>query len=228
VTRKSKPKSVKITYFDLAGAAEKLRLCCAYYGFPFEDDRLNRADWPEMKKTMKFGQVPMLTVDGVELFQSGAMLRYLGRELGDGSLYPSEAWAQFKVEEMLGLSDDIARAFMPALYVGMRPEALGHVDLDPDAKAAKVKAMRETFLNDQLPGFMKSLSAELKKTGAFVCGPSPTIADMVLWPQTKAFIGGFVDHLPTTCLEPYPEVLAWMGRMAAIPTIKSYYDSKKK
>ena len=37
---------------------------------------------------MKYGQMPVLTVNGVENYQSGATLRYIGSTLGDGSLYP--------------------------------------------------------------------------------------------------------------------------------------------
>ena len=96
-----------------------------YYGVDFEDVRIDFKDWPQMKKTMKYGQVPLLEVDGQQLFQSGAMVRWAGEFLGDGSLYPSCPMARYKVEEMMGLADDITRSWTPCLYVAMRPADMG-------------------------------------------------------------------------------------------------------
>lgn len=139
-----KKKEVKVTYFDLAATpGEKLRLALvlAVGKDGFTDDRVKFADWPERKKSMKYGQMPVVTIDGVDNYQSGATLRHIGARLGDGSLYPINDAAQvLKIEEMLGLADDLQRAWNPALYVGMKPSALGHGALEGDAKAAKVSA----------------------------------------------------------------------------------------
>ena len=49
---------------------------------------------------MKYGQMPMVTLDGVEHFQSFAVLRFLAKELGDGSLYPCCAKDALKVSRL--------------------------------------------------------------------------------------------------------------------------------
>jgi hypothetical protein len=80
---------LKVSYFDAAAVpGEKLRLALSLAVGPngFEDDRIKSADWPERKKETRFGQVPMLTVDGKKHFQSSALLRYIGSAAGDGSL----------------------------------------------------------------------------------------------------------------------------------------------
>ena len=123
--RPAAPKKIKLTYFNIAGVAEKLRLTLMYYGVEFEDERVEFKDWPELKKTMKYGQVPLLEVDGQALFQSSAMVRWAGEFLGDGKLYPAEPMARYKVEEMMGPADDITRSWTPCLYVAMRPENMG-------------------------------------------------------------------------------------------------------
>lgn len=85
-----------------------------------------------------------------------------------------------KIEEMLGFADDLQRSWMPALYIGMgRHVSYGHPETFPD-KDACVKKLREKFVADDLPKYMALLTAELEKTGAFVCGPKPTIADCQL------------------------------------------------
>ena len=40
----------KLTYFDAMGRAEITRLVFAQAGLEYEDHRINRADWPELKK----------------------------------------------------------------------------------------------------------------------------------------------------------------------------------
>lgn len=68
--------SYKLTYFDIQGVAEKVRLAFVLNGIPFEDDRIKGAQWQEMKPNTKYGQLPELTINGGEpIGQSGAMLR---------------------------------------------------------------------------------------------------------------------------------------------------------
>jgi hypothetical protein len=41
--------SIKLTYFNIQGAAEKIRLALALKGIPFEDERLNKDQWNALK-----------------------------------------------------------------------------------------------------------------------------------------------------------------------------------
>jgi hypothetical protein len=66
----------------------QVRLALVLAGVDFEDERIDPKTWQELKPKTKFGQLPLLTIDGgAQIAQSDAMLRYAGR-LGDGSLYP--------------------------------------------------------------------------------------------------------------------------------------------
>lgn len=81
----------KITYFDIRGLAEVPRLVLAAAGQEFVDDRIpfsrnadgsfERGDWNERKKNTPYGQVPILTVDGAQIAQSGAIIRFLAKRL---------------------------------------------------------------------------------------------------------------------------------------------------
>lgn len=188
--RAKKPSDIKVTYFDiLATPGEKLRLALMLTVGKggFTDERIKGSDWPAVKEARKpkYGQMPIVSVDGNECYQSGAVLRYVGANLGDGSLYPvHDAAACMRIEEMLGLADDLQRAFTPAIYVGMRPAYLGYPTDWPDAeKQAKVKALRDAFVANELPKYMEFLTRELQQTGAFIAGPNVTIADCQLYPQ---------------------------------------------
>ena len=45
----------------------------------------------------------------------------------------------------------------------------------------------------------------------------------MLFPQIEYFTRGVADHVPVNCLEPFPQVRAWIARMVALPPIKAYY-----
>jgi glutathione S-transferase len=85
--------SIKLTYFDLDGLGEPIRLSLACAGASFEDYRFkSRDEFVAMKPHLKFGQVPCLTVDGTsEVVQSAAVMRYVARAFDvSGTLYPSD------------------------------------------------------------------------------------------------------------------------------------------
>ena len=44
--------SFKLTYFDIQGAAEKVRLAFVLSGIPFEDDRINPQNWYILSEIM--------------------------------------------------------------------------------------------------------------------------------------------------------------------------------
>ena len=79
---------ITLTYFNMEAAAEKVRLALVMTGTPFEDKRVNFEQWMDLKPSAKYGQLPLLTVDGVQMAQSPALLRWVARKFGDGSLYP--------------------------------------------------------------------------------------------------------------------------------------------
>ena len=61
---------LKLTYFDFhGGRGEPIRLALAIGGVAFEDHRFSFAEFPEIRKTAPFGQVPTLEVDGLIVTQ---------------------------------------------------------------------------------------------------------------------------------------------------------------
>jgi len=88
------------------------------------------------------------------MFQSGAILRWAGAAFGNGLLYPSDLNTRFKVDELLGFADDLARAWQPSLTITFAPESLGH-DLNDLQKQAKVADVRGRFVTNQLPALLQ-------------------------------------------------------------------------
>ena len=72
----------KLTYFNARGAAEFIRHIFLVSKQEYQDNRVNKEDWPASKAKMPFGQMPVLEEDGKQLAQSIAIARYLSRKFG--------------------------------------------------------------------------------------------------------------------------------------------------
>ena len=114
----------------------------------------------------------------------------------------------------------------------LRPRARSPDDFPKEQKDAAAKMLRERFVNDAdaLPKFMEFFSQKLRvqkllcgPSKAFLCGPTPTIADVRLLPQLRYYQRGAADYVPKTCLDAYPEITGWIERMLAWPPIKEWY-----
>lgn len=95
--------SIKLIYFPVRGRAEPIRYILAQSGGKYEDVRIARENWPQMKPSKlaiiiisfvlsrwiyffflatPMGQVPVLEVDGQQICQSMAIARYLAKKFG--------------------------------------------------------------------------------------------------------------------------------------------------
>ncbi len=95
---------LKLTYFDMhGGRSEPARLAMHIGGIAFEDRRFAFPEFVEVRKTTPFGQVPTLHVDGVQVTQSDAITRYVGKLTG---LYPLDAYQALLCDEVLDVLED--------------------------------------------------------------------------------------------------------------------------
>ena len=77
--------SGKLTYFDLAGRAESIRIALSLAGCQHEDERLSFPQFGEMKAAGRFpmGSAPIWTEPDGEIFVgSGPILRMVGNRFG--------------------------------------------------------------------------------------------------------------------------------------------------
>ena len=224
-------KSIKLTYFDIQGAAEKVRLAFVLGSIPFSDVRVPFDQWGAMKPTTPYGQLPLLSIDGTEsIAQSDAMLRYAGQlATANGvPLYPADK--MLEIEEARGLVGDLEREWRVPVGIGFQDPALfGHppeIRGTPEHKAI-IKAVREKFVAEELPKFMGFFSTRLSGS-QYLCGDDcPTIADCALVPVLNRLSSGAVDHVPKDCLDAYPEVVKYLERFMEQPAVRSWYAGEK-
>jgi glutathione S-transferase len=95
---------LKLTYFDFhGGRAEPARLALHIGGIAFEDHRFAFPEFAEIRKSTPFGQVPTLHVDGVQICQSDAITRYVGKLAG---LYPADPYQALLCDEVMAVIED--------------------------------------------------------------------------------------------------------------------------
>lgn len=96
---------IKLTYFDIAGRAEAIRLALTLGDIAFEDIRVSFEEWQKLKPTVPGGQLPALQLgEGPYIGESLAMLRYAGKL---ASLYPEDADKALYVDSYLDVCNQI-------------------------------------------------------------------------------------------------------------------------
>ncbi|ODM90478.1 Glutathione S-transferase [Orchesella cincta] len=87
----------KLTYFNVKAVGEPIRLIFAYAGVKYEDNRVEHADWPEMK-----------SIGDKTLGQSNAICRYLGKKF---NLDGDNDWENAKIDEFADAVADFRMAW---------------------------------------------------------------------------------------------------------------------
>jgi prostaglandin-H2 D-isomerase / glutathione transferase len=220
---------IKLTYFDIEGLAESVRLALVLSNTPFEDIRISFREWPALKASTPNGQVPTMSIgddtSNVKT-QSKAMLRWIGMTKSS-TLYPAEK--VFDIEEVMGDLDDLQRAFYPAQFMGMKPSNYGYPDgfQSTDEGKQLVESLRTKFVTDELPKYVQRLEQKLSQHGGpyLVAGTEPTIADCAAVPLLRIFTTQFFDHVDPTCLDQHPIIVKYIQNFCSNEVIKGRYTN---
>ena len=157
---------MKVYYFDIMGRAEAIRMLLTYKKVDFEDVRLTKEQFGEMKAAGKFefGQVPALELDdGTMLVQTVSILRYLAAEY---DMEAEGAIAEYKINSIFehSRSDFFQKCVLPTMFAPTE-----------EAKEAAAK----TLFTTHLPAYYKTIEGYLdgKK---YVAGDKMTWVDIYL------------------------------------------------
>jgi glutathione S-transferase len=193
----------KLTYYNSRGRAELIRLVFAAAGVKYEDVRIEREQWPAIKPTTPFGQLPMLEADGVKLGQSITIARYLAHKFN-----------------LAGKTElDHARADMVVDCVEdtIKPVYGFAFETDETRKAP----LKKKFLEEQLPTSLAGLESILKANhggDGFFVGTELTWADLAILIVTDV-MGYFGEE---SQLANYPKLKALRERVSKVPKIAEW------
>ncbi|MEI8156530.1 MAG: glutathione S-transferase family protein [Burkholderiales bacterium] len=198
---------LKLSYFDFhGGRAEPIRLALAIGGIAFEDHRFTFPEFAEVRKTVPFGQVPVLHVDGVQVTQSDAMLRYAGKLSG---LYPTDTYQALLCDEVAYVVEEASVKLGPSFSM----------------KGDEQKAARVALVNGSMPKYLGWLQSQLAAHGGeYFADNRLTVADLKVFVDVRGLNSGRLDHVPTDLVEQVaPALNAHMQRIAQLPAVVAYY-----
>ncbi|CAN0135872.1 unnamed protein product, partial [Ectocarpus sp. 13 AM-2016] len=200
------PSTATLHYFGLPGRGEATRVALAYAGTDFVDNTMGFPEYGACKWAGK--GLPVLEMDDAEYFQSTALLRYAGKM---GGLYPDDALAALKVDEIVMIAEDVLTNMFKCM--GQRDDTVAKGVLE--GKVGVGRRVTQQFSvpdhdiptrilivpwNQQIKTLVDMLVAKLtaNPSSKFFVGNSPTIADLQVHAVIKNFEANFLTGLPTT------------------------------
>lgn len=201
----------KLTYFDFdGGRGEPVRIAFHAGGIDFEDHRISFDDFMKSRDTLRFHCAPTLEIDGVELTQSNAMLRYVGKLAG---LYPEDPMRAFYCDEPMGAIEDLLHQLVHTF--GLEGDEL--------------KAAREKLVDGWIAIIFEGLGDILERRGGeYFAGNRLTVADLKVAIQTRSLMSGTLDHVPTDIVEQLaPNLVTHAERTMNDPIVTAYYAARR-
>ncbi|KAK6054346.1 glutathione S-transferase protein [Cooperia oncophora] len=158
------------------------------------------------KSAMPFGQLPVLEVDGKQLPQSYAIVRYLARKFGFAG---KSDWDEAQVDAIADQFKDFLNDVRPYFKIVM---GMDKGDLETAAKEIFEPARQKYF--EQFTKILKQ-----NKSG-YLVGDSITFADLYL-----AEMATFTDKFPKL-YDGFPEMKAHAEKVRSNPKLKKWLETR--
>ena len=208
---------LKLIYFDIPGKAEAIRLCASVGKVDFEDVRISRERFAEMKEqgALPYGQVPALDVGaGRMLAQSSAILRYVATL---GGLHPSDPLEAARIDSIMSEEED----FFSGITISRYSARFGYGHMSDEFRAE----VRKNLNSEILPRHLRFLEGLLvdSKTGWLAGTEKPSAADFVFVPRLRWLVSGANDGIDGNLLDGYPMVKELIANLMALPEVVEWY-----
>ncbi|CAB3746413.1 glutathione S-transferase family protein [Paraburkholderia solisilvae] len=189
---------MKLYYHPLSGHSHRAHLGLSLLGIPHELVEVNLATAehksPEFLKLNPFGQVPVLVDGDTVIADSNAILVYVARKFDKTGWLPQTATGEAAVQRWLSVAaGEIAYGPCAARLVTVFGRQFNTAEVI--ARAHRILGLIDAALNGR----------------DHITGATPTIADVALYSYISSAPEGNVD------LSGYPQVLAWLRRIEALP-----------
>jgi len=151
----------------------KVLWTCEELGLAFE-----REDWggkyrstsdPEFRALNSAGMVPVIDDDGVVIWESNTIIRYLAASRGSTDLLPTQSAARARVEQWMDWQVSDFNNSWRVVFQGLVRK--NPAFQDPNAIDASMS---------QFSAMVGIVDAQLGRTGAFIAGDSFTVADIAI------------------------------------------------
>lgn len=175
---------------------------------PFVDDRVTHEQWLEMKPKTPLGSLPVADLDGKEVVQSSAILRYIGKL---GGLYPEDDMDALFVDQVIDTCQDFYASLMS--YRGTDKSRL---------QSEREKALANG--GERYWGGCQRMIEDYTDSGPYVLGEKLSIADLVIAGMYILLRFGFLEHVPKKALDGYERMKKVYDAVIDIPEVREYYN----
>lgn len=192
---------MKLIYFNVRGRAQGLRYLCADNGIALEEKWTEFGDWPALKPTIVFGQLPVLEDGTFKLAQSNAILRYVARK---HDLYGSNDQERALIDMVNDTQEEIRLTYLKMIYQEYETE-------------------KDNYIAKVLPGKLELLEKYLKTNNGgagFFVGTKISFVDYNLFDLLDNFL-----ILSAKSLDNFPALKAFHGRLASREKIKKFRET---
>lgn len=192
----------KLVYFPVKGRAQALRYLCADNDIELNVELCQMEGWAAMKPKVTFGQLPVLFDGDFEIAQSNAILRHIARKHG---LYGSNEREMTLIDMINDQQEDTRLSYVKLIY--------------QEYETGKENYIKS--LPDKLALFEKVLKMNNDGTGFFV-GKQQSFVDYQIFDLLDN-----LQILSPGCLDAFPLIKAFYGRMAARERITKLRNSEE-
>jgi len=216
----------RLTYLDLKGIAEPIRLAFWISGVEFEDVRVSYDEVKALRaaKALPFGQVPMLECNGETYSQSAAILRHVGR-MTKMLPEPNDAHALMRVEMLLEGVRDVMTLFQAIWYENALPRAPDgerpiETMLTPEQLEATQRLVNDVYLPYRLDQIETMLASSVGG-GPFVNGAEASVADVSVYALMDGlYDGSYAKGVRKISRDAFPCINRLVEAIAALPQVR--------
>ncbi|KAL7668608.1 hypothetical protein ACOME3_009304 [Neoechinorhynchus agilis] len=198
------PSNYVVYYFDFPGRAEVIRLTLSALGQEFKDVRLSHDEWVQKYKSqMPLNKVPILKVNNDILFETSAIIRYLGAKHGISGNTDIDA---ARCDAVVFVVDEYIGKFLGAVFSSQ--------------EGRKERAL--TFTKNELP----NLDASLQKIAGLYGKNGHIITDKLTY--ADLYIYSFYCLVYMYTREKFQFKFAAENRklVEALPALKEYFKKQ--
>ena len=195
----------KLIYFNVKARAELARFIFAQADIKYEDQRVKREEWMELKPKTPFGTLPVLVEDGKQLGGSTTIARYLAEKFG---LAGANAVENAEIASIVDTINDVTQEMGKA-----------HFEKDEGRKKELVEKLHE-FIPAKLALFEKRAAGN---DNGWLFGNKLTWADFAFYLSADWILMGNKD-----ALEKFPGLKKLRGSVETLPNIAKWIEERPK
>lgn len=160
---------------------------------------------PEFLKRNPFGMVPALEHEGRYLWESGAIVRYLGN-FAETALYPADKWQRAQVDQWIDYANNHAGRYISAVFFNRCVAGpVFKLPVNETRVAESLKALQQ-----EMPVIDRHLSVN-----SYLTGEQYTLADTVLFAMASPYRMASID------MSAYPGFERWFEAVKARPAVQA-------